>query len=45
MIYGLRASHSVSHNIHRQVTYSKLKTKNMCGELPIYILKYADELP
>ena len=30
MIYGLRASHSVSHNIHLQVTDSKLQIKNIC---------------
>ena len=45
MIYGLRASHTVSHNIHLQVTDSKLQTKNMCAELPIYIYKYTYELP
>ena len=35
----------VSHNIHLQVTESNLQTKNMCPELPIYIYRYAHELP
>ena len=45
MIYGLRASHSFSHNIHLQVTDSNLQEKNMCVNLPIGIYKHAYKLP
>ena len=44
MIYGLRALHSASHNIHLQVIESNLQTKNMCAESTIYTYKYAYEL-